>query len=420
MRISSVLYFIRLRKMDTDMTYQILLIWCTHDRLPLPGCLQAYLQAASSCCCYYCYWLWHSSNRAHYRRSLDETKASGDLVCHHALTGIALCPQNLLGRWSNRSHYLHGPALGPGWGRCRWAREGKATRRQQTHESCRDKWSPGQPGWSCRWWESGFRSEASDQTWWLSWCEATPTPLRGEKKGAVAFVAGTSKKPPRITESERRGNQRGWRKKKKHQNKTEKRPRWGRPTAAFSRCKESCSSLCLHPPLLLVTTDWNTRLSWERLACPPLHHLLLLFNLSLFLLCRLGNLECKRAPCWKSQLSSCQLSTASLWLDCLCTAVSALGGCRPRWLTAALGTAILGHVSRWCMRKKKREKRGGWGSGRGPERTHAMLMMQQRTHLSLKHQQRALTWNRGPLLDNAITELAAAGQQNSTKSEQQG
>lgn len=75
-----------------------------------------------------------------------------------------------------------------------------------------------------------------------------------------------------------------------------------------------------------------------------------------------GDLKCKGAPCWKSQPSSGQLSTGSLWLDCLCTAVNALGGCRPRWLTVVLGTATHCHVSRWCMRKK----RGGWGSPEYP------------------------------------------------------
>lgn len=100
----------------------------------------------------------------------------------------------------------------------------------------------------------------------------------------------------------------------------------------------------------------------------------------------------------KSQPSSGQLSTTSLWLDCLCTAVNALGGCWPRWLTVVLGTATHCHVSRWCMRKKKKKKRRG--DGGSPE--EAMLMMQQRTHLSLKHQQSPLTWNRGLLFDSSI------------------
>ncbi len=231
-----------------------------------------------------------------------------------------------------------------------------------------------------------------------------------EGKRRSSFCSRNQQRPPKKHPvRERRGNQRGW---KEHQNKEDKKAKTGK---ALSRCLKRCcfsSSLCLHPPLLLVTTEWNTLPSWVRLPFPLLLHLLL-FNLLLSPFVQTGDLKCKRAPWWKSQPSSGQLSTGSLWLDCLCTAVNALGGCWPRWLTVVLGTATHCHVSRWCMRKKK----GGEG---GPQSTQPRLMMQQRTHLSLKHQQRPLTWKRGLLFDNAIIEQAAAGPRNPGVNEAKG
>lgn len=89
------------------------------------------------------------------------------------------------------------------------------------------------------------------------------------------------------------------------------------------------------------------------------------------------HLKCKREGYWKipavpqpafALLRSDWAARAPQWMCWL-------GGCWPRWPTAALGTAIhCHHVSRWCMRKMQ------GGLGRGPRGACLMLMMQQRTH----------------------------------------
>ena len=215
---------------------------------------------------------------------------------------------------------------------------------------------------------------------------------RGEKRRSSFCSRDRWKAPPRkITESMRRGNQRGW---KEHQNKEDKRPTRGRPSAGVRKgAAFPPLYACILLSSLLQLSELRCCLEETALASPPPPPSPLLQPLVIPFV-QTGDLKCKTAPCWKSQPSSGQLSTGSLWLDCLCTAVNALGGCWPRWLTVVLGTATHCHVSRWCMRKKK--KKEGEGGG-GPQSIQPMLMMQQRTHLSLKHQQPPLTWNRGHL-----------------------
>ena len=186
---------------------------------------------------------------------------------------------------------------------------------------------------------------------------------RGEKRRSSFCSRDRWKAPPRkITESMRRGNQRGW---KEHQNKEDKRPTRGRPSAGVRKgAAFPPLYACILLSSLLQLSELRCCLEETALASPPPPPSPLLQPLVIPFV-QTGDLKCKTAPCWKSQPSSGQLSTGSLWLDCLCTAVNALGGCWPRWLTVVLGTATHCHVSRWCMRKKK--KKGGGGRRGSPE-----------------------------------------------------
>lgn len=128
-----------------------------------------------------------------------------------------------------------------------------------------------------------------------------------------------------------------------------------------------------------------------------------------------GDLKCKRAPCWKSQPSSGQLSAGSLWLDCLCTAVNALGGCWPRWLTVVLGTATHCHVSRWCMRKKKR---GGGGSPEYPAKANDAAedsSVSQASTVSPDLKQRPVIWQCNYWTGCSRTPTAASNKGNEAK-----
>lgn len=133
----------------------------------------------------------------------------------------------------------------------------------------------------------------------------------------------------------------------------------------------------MHPPLSSETTGENTLPSWEKAflstsSPPPLQAPVIPFVWG-----GVCDLKCKREGYWKipavpqpafALLRSDWAARAPQWMCWL-------GGCWPRWLTAALGTAIhCRHVSRWCMRKMQ------GGLGRGPRGACLMLMMQQRTH----------------------------------------
>lgn len=146
----------------------------------------------------------------------------------------------------------------------------------------------------------------------------------------------------------------------------EKRPKGWRPAAGVRKGTAS-------PPLLQPT---EIRCCLEK-ACPSFSFSSTSssYSTSCYPFCASRGFKMQESTVLKKSLpSSGQLSTGSLWLDCLRTAVDALGGCRPRWLTAVLGTAL---TVTWpdgaCEKKKQGEGGGGvpsvsnqcWASSRG-------------------------------------------------------